>query len=495
LDIVPVTETEKPLVSDDQNPRRDSHLFDKAPKRMLALDGGGVRGAITVAFLERIEKLLAEDARTRKGLTADSNGKTQVGQPSREPAQVFRLGDWFDLVGGTSTGAVIAGALALGHTTAQVKKFYLDLAPRVFKRPFWRIPGLQAKFDARALREEIDAIVRDRNLDSRDLITGLCVVTKRLDTGSPWILANNPRAPYWNSEAPDPAKDRSGHTGNRYYRLSNLVRASTAAPHYFDPEVLAIIEDERKQPLADLNARLAGHPRLSLIVSKLRARHIVMTKGDQDARKSDPEQQMEDRDRIKGIKDTHGLFVDGGVTPYNNPTMALLMMTQLKAFGIEWPLGPENLSIISVGTGTYRTKLSFNELRWFGPLKVTLRALLSLMGDMETLALAQMQWLGQCPQPWEINSEIGDLAKDAPPGQKWFRFLRYDVRLEKKWIELNLDQKIDEKDVERFQRMDDPGIIKAIYDLACIAAEKQVNLKHLVPDATGASENDASAKR
>jgi len=115
-------------------------------------------------------------------------------------------------------------------------------------------------------------------------------------------------------------------------------------------------------------------------------------------------------------------------------------------------------------------------LRWFGPLKVTLRALLSLMGDMETLALAQMQWLGKCPQPWQINSEVGDLAKDAPPGDKWFQFLRYDVRLEKKWIEVNLEQKVDERDVERFQRMDDPGIIKAIYDLACIAAKKQVHL-------------------
>jgi uncharacterized protein len=157
------------------------------------------------------------------------------------------------------------------------------------------------------------------------------------------------------------------------------------------------------------------------------------------------------------------------------------MMTQLKGFGIEWLLGPENLGIISVGTGTYRTKLSFNELRWFGPLKVTLRALMSLMGDMETLSLAQMQWLGQCPRPWEINSEIGDLKLDAPPGRKWFHFLRYDVRLEKQWIEEHLKVKIDERDVERYRQMDDPGIIQPIYDLACIAAERQVQLEDLLP--------------
>ncbi len=86
---------------------RDRQLFGPGPKRVLALDGGGVRGAITVAFLERIEALLSEHHR-----------------------RPVRLGDYFNLVGGTSTGAVIAGAMALGHTTAEIKKFYLDLAPR-----------------------------------------------------------------------------------------------------------------------------------------------------------------------------------------------------------------------------------------------------------------------------------------------------------------------------------------------------------------------------
>jgi hypothetical protein len=69
---------------------RDWHLFGPGPKRILALDGGAVRGAITVAFLERIEDIL-----------------------SKRLGKEIRLGDWFDLVGGTSTGSLIAGALAL----------------------------------------------------------------------------------------------------------------------------------------------------------------------------------------------------------------------------------------------------------------------------------------------------------------------------------------------------------------------------------------------
>ena len=90
---------------------RDRHLFAAGPKRMLSLDGGGVRDVISVAFLERIEAILTARA-----------------------GEEVRLGDWFDLVGGTSTGAIIATALALGKTTADLKDTYYRLAPRAFRR-------------------------------------------------------------------------------------------------------------------------------------------------------------------------------------------------------------------------------------------------------------------------------------------------------------------------------------------------------------------------
>src|SRR3954463_11187476 len=166
--------TDTQTSTNDNNPARDSHLFGNGPKRILALDGGGVRGAITVAFLEEIEAVL-----------------------SAHLQRFVHLGDWFDLIGGTSTGAIIAGALAMGFTTADIKSFYFDLAPKVFKRPFWRVMGLQAKFDARALRKEIEDIVGRTTLGGEELVTGFCLISKRLDTGSPWVLANNPRAPFW----------------------------------------------------------------------------------------------------------------------------------------------------------------------------------------------------------------------------------------------------------------------------------------------------------
>src|SRR5476651_229194 len=100
---------------------RDGHLFGAGPKRILSLDGGGVRGALSIAFLERLEKLVEE-----------IEGKPTL------------LGDWFDLIGGTSTGAIIACALALGYTAAEIHELYKTLGPAVFRKRFWRIGGLRA---------------------------------------------------------------------------------------------------------------------------------------------------------------------------------------------------------------------------------------------------------------------------------------------------------------------------------------------------------------
>src|ERR1700733_1173 len=170
---------------------RDRHLFAPGPKRILSLDGGGVRGAISIGFLERLEKVIEEIE----------------GEPTL-------LCDWFDMIGVTSTGAIIAGALALGYRAAEVRKFYELLGPRVFRRSLWRIQGLISKFDRLKLIAELDAIVGTRKLDTDDLRTGFCMVAKRLDTGSCWVIANNPKSRFWDTPA------NASFVGNRHYHLS-----------------------------------------------------------------------------------------------------------------------------------------------------------------------------------------------------------------------------------------------------------------------------------
>ena len=416
---------------------RDYHLFSEGPKRILALDGGGVRGAVSVAFLKRIEELLDE-----------------------EKGREVRLGDWFDLVGGTSTGAIIAGAVALGKRVDEVKNFYLERAPRAFASR-WSVPLLQSKFDARALRLEIDDIVQKATLDSDDLITGLCVIAKRIDTGSPWILANNPLSKFWETSS-------KGTLANKDYTLSALVRASTAAPTFFDPEIIAITRDASQEPVQEIEKQLEDLPVASRVWARLmtsslmtRLRAIYGMISDKGPNKS-----------------THGLFIDGGVSPYNNPAMALLMLVSLQQFGIGWDLGPDKLSIISIGTGSFRTRVSFDQLGLAAPLRLAVQAMLSAIGDAQNLALMQMQWLGETSQPWPINSEVEGVEGNSPPGGKWFRFQRYDVSMELDKLR-HFGPHYLEADATRLQQMDRLDIIEEVYDIGYRAAKEQILPEHL----------------
>jgi hypothetical protein len=374
---------------------RDRHLFGPGRKRILSLDGGGVRGIISIAFLLRIEKLLRE----RFGAAA-------------------RLGDHFDLIGGTSTGAIIACTLALGYPVERLKDFYMQDARLAFQRRRWVLPLLQSKFDQRMLRQQIEAVVGDRALDTADLVTGFCLIAKRMDTGSPWIISNDPRAPYW--------EDAPNHIGNRHYPLLNLVRASTAAPHYFDPELLPI--------LPEIPGRPAGS--------------------------------------------SFGLFVDGGVSPYNNPALALLQLVTFKAFGIQWPTGIERLGIVSIGTGSFRERVEPEYVGVGANLRLAFRALQSMMRDSESLALTLLQWLGESPQPWVINSEIGNLAGETPPGGKLFHLLRYDVRLEEDWLKRELGVTVTAEKLLHLRQMDDTSMVDTLFEIGGLAAERQVTIEH-----------------
>jgi len=373
--------------------RRPSQSPSKL-KRILALDGGGVRGALSVAFVARMEKLIVE---------------------SRNDLQSARLCDNFDLIGGTSTGAVIGTALALGFDADDIKKFYFHLAARVFRRSLFRLRLFQSVFDSKTLKEEIDRLIGDRRLDSSDIRTNLAIVTKRMDTGSAWIVTNNNNAKFWN----DP--EDGSYIGNRHYRLADLVRASTAAPYYFAPHQIQIVNGEPP-----------------------------------------------------------GLFVDGGVSPHNTPALALFQIATIPAYGFGWPVGEKNLLIISVGTGTRRDRMSYARARFMPALGLAIEALKSIVKDSSSQALTLMQVLGRSDTPWTINSEIGDLRGVSLAGQPLFTFQRYDVWLEREWLRKELGITLSESRVAALDMMDNAESIPILYEIGCAAAEKFVQVEHLM---------------
>ncbi|MEX2491722.1 MAG: patatin-like phospholipase family protein [Nitrospirales bacterium] len=371
---------------------RDQHLFDAGPKRILALDGGGVRGILTLQYLKRMEELL----RRRAGNDRD-----------------FRLSQYFDLIGGTSTGSIIATGLALGWTVEKLERLYNELSEQVFQKSIWRQGILQAKFPRTPLMKALTVQFGDRTLGSDDLQTGLMIMTKRLDSGSPWPFINNPKGRYF-----DPVANTGTATPNKNILLREVVRASTAAPHYFNPERLAL------------------------------------------------------------GRSPEGAFVDGGVSPHNNPALQLLLMATTEGFGLKWVTGADQLLLVSVGTGSQETCLSAKEVLSMSSVNVARQALMSLMNDCDALNQTMLQWMSRSPTAWKIDREIGDLQGDVLGGKELFSYLRYNVVLDRDWLKDNLNVDLNASEVKGLQGMDKPKTMSKLALLGATASHIQIQPNH-----------------
>jgi hypothetical protein len=184
-------------------------IAQPGPKRLLSLDGGGIRGVISLQILKRIETLL----------------RASTGNPR------LRLAEWFDFIGGTSTGAIIAACLALGMEAGEIEQFYLRSGAAMFRRA-----SLLERFWYRYEKDRISARVREvlgaeTTLGSDRIGTLLLLMLRNASTESSWPVSNNPQAVY---------NDRSRANCNLRLPLWQLVRASTAAPSYFPAETIQV---------------------------------------------------------------------------------------------------------------------------------------------------------------------------------------------------------------------------------------------------------------
>jgi hypothetical protein len=372
---------------------RDEHLFGPGPKRILALDGGGIRGALTLGILKRIETILRERA---------------GGDPD------FRLADYFDLIAGTSTGSIIATGLALGFSVEKLQNMYQSLADEVFKKPLWRLGLFASKFPIDALVDALKRNFGDVKLGDDEVWTGLMIVTKRLDTGSPWIVHNNPRGKYF--DAPD-----KRWIPNKDYLLREVVRASAAAPHYFEPEGIQVSAD------------------------------------------------------------VEGAFVDGGVSPHNNPSLQALMLATVSGFGLNWPFGEEKLLLVSVGTGSRELRLDPKDVLEMPAVQLAGQSILSIMADSDWLNQTILQWMSRSPVAWRIDSELEDLDDDVlGGGEPLLTYLRYNVMLDQAWLDQRLHLKMDRDQVDSLFAMDQPKNVAILSDLGTTAGQVQIKEEHFL---------------
>ena len=240
----------------------------QSAKRILSLDAGGGRAMYTLAFLKRIEIELASRS-------TDPNS--------------FRLSHYFDLIGGASLNAVVATMLALGRSVDEIKDFFLKASAeqdvgRPSSNPFFqrkrKTPGYRFSL---ALQEEF----RDQTIEGAAWKTGVAITAKRVDTGSTWVIMNNPQSNFYDS--------MEGQTWlpNKKYKLSAVLAAGVAEPGTIIP------------------------------------RKIEISDGSQ------------------GFAAESGYFVDPATSSVVEPSLHLLTAAVRPEYGLVWEVVPENQLLIS----------------------------------------------------------------------------------------------------------------------------------------------------
>ncbi|UJJ52996.1 CBASS cGAMP-activated phospholipase [Rhodanobacter denitrificans] len=163
---------------------------------MLTLDGDGARGYLTLKILECVEAYL--------------NTLTDNALP---------LGARFDLICGTSTGGIIALALALGRPVSEISALYERHVPRIFgstMRRFGWMRNFRPRYRSDALREAMHAFFGDLTLGA--VQTDVCVTAASLTNARPHLFRSDYAKPGpWRGED----------------RLADLALATSAAPTFF----------------------------------------------------------------------------------------------------------------------------------------------------------------------------------------------------------------------------------------------------------------------
>lgn len=374
-----------------QKVRLSERLQRKGPRKLLAIDGGGIRGVLALQILAKIESILRNETK---------NGD-------------YRLADYFDYVAGTSTGAIIAAGLSLGMSVGEILDFYLKNGAAMFDKA-GLLHRLRYKYESEPLAKELQfAFGESTTLGSDGLETLLLIVLRNATTDSPWPISNNPFAKY---------NDQNHPANNLSFPLWQLVRASTAAPTFFPPEVIT-------------------------------------------------------------IKDKPFIFVDGGVTMYNNPAFQMFLMATVDRYWIKappdkrgWGTGRDKMLIVSVGTGTSagaNYSLRPEEMHLlFNATSIPSALMYAALNEQDFLCRV----FGDCISGPILDREIDTMIPSAGPlREKLFRYVRYNAELTAEGLQKLGCEDIDPKSV---QKMDSVDFVSELQRVGQAAATRDVDRAH-----------------
>lgn len=167
-------------------------------KVILCLDGGGIRGIVSIQLLKKLEEI--------------------AGMPCYE---------LFDLVSGTSTGGIIAGLIASGKTAVEIEGLYNSLVNKVFtKRSFYSSQIIAPPvYDKQNYRTLLKSIVGNVSLQNTCSAQGIDIIisSKDMSAGEETFFTCIK------------GEDGSFHGTYKDVLLRGVMEATMSAPTYFSP--------------------------------------------------------------------------------------------------------------------------------------------------------------------------------------------------------------------------------------------------------------------
>ena len=281
------------------------------------------------------------------------------------------LRDEFHMFAGTSVGALIATGLAWGMSVEQVKNLFDKNSNAMFAKA-----PLHLRWWEKYRSEPLADLFRHHFCEDDTTRTPAKLGTRKLWVdGEPKYLLVVMRNASTGSPWPLTNNPRAmfnnpelGDNCNLQIPIWKLLRASTAAPTYFRPECIDV----------------DGKPHW---------------------------------------------FVDGGITPYNNPALIAVLMATLPCYKIEWPTGADKLMVVSVGTcrERIRYKQGVKRVGLLAHAEYVPMALLSSVSQEQDLVC---RLLGDCRLGDPLDVELGDLVGTQPAllgcSEKKFTYIRYN---------------------------------------------------------------------
>jgi len=346
------------IISIKENEDIDLQKDKDKRKRILSIDGGGIRGIIAAEMLVKLEEDLKK-----------YNPKFQC------------LADFFDLIGGTSTGSIIAAGLASRMKATEILDLYLKEGKNIFaKNWFYSISKypIFTRYNPKELHRVLVNKFGDKTLADISKHK-LIIPTKNITDGRNYIFSNYKSDVDTHSTNYFVEQEKSRDT-----KLVDIILASSAAPTYFPPHKMK-------------------------------------------------------------LKNESFEFIDGGVEMFNNPAFLLFLEAEhiqtVKAS--QYLSTPNNLLIVSVGTGFFDQAINFGNASRYCIVNWGKYVTSRLLEDANIANNHLMKMVGYEPFKWNREQNRFITNEKSPHLGKRFTYFRHNVKFEEirlKTLGINIDK-------------------------------------------------------